>query len=86
MFRGLTILVTRPSALFNEWNKNGRGRVPCHGELQAERSTCPREQRELRRVTDIYTALATMDMPISMLARLMSSVPRVNQNLMRRLL
>ena len=33
--------------------------------LQAERSTCPAEQRELDRVADIYTVLATLDLPMA---------------------
>jgi len=34
---------------------------------QAERSTCPEERRELHRVADIYTVLATIDDPIDRL-------------------
>jgi hypothetical protein len=37
--------------------------------IQAERSTCPAEQRELHRVADIYTALATLDLPMSTFAK-----------------
>jgi hypothetical protein len=33
--------------------------------IQAERCTCPAEQRELQRVADIYEVLATIDVPIS---------------------
>jgi hypothetical protein len=35
--------------------------------LQAERTTCPEERRELDRVADIYTVLATIDLPMSAL-------------------
>ena len=35
--------------------------------VQAERSTCPEERRKLRRVADIYTVLATIDVPIELL-------------------
>jgi hypothetical protein len=38
--------------------------------LQAERSTCPEEQQELHRVADIYTVLATLDIPTAVLLRL----------------
>jgi hypothetical protein len=34
--------------------------------LQAERATSPDEQDALHRVADIYTVLATMDMPAAM--------------------
>jgi hypothetical protein len=37
---------------------------------QAERSTCPDEQRELHRVADIYTVLAAIDMPTEILENL----------------
>ena len=37
---------------------------------QAERSTCPKEQRELHRVADIYTVLATIDVPIELLEQM----------------
>jgi hypothetical protein len=37
---------------------------------QAERSTSPMEQRELHRVADIYTVLATIDVPIALLEQL----------------
>jgi hypothetical protein len=40
--------------------------------LQAERSTCPKEQMELHRVADIYTVLATIDVPTAILVRLAS--------------
>lgn len=35
--------------------------------VQADRSTSPQEQRELDRVADIYTVLATLDSPIQLL-------------------
>jgi hypothetical protein len=35
--------------------------------VQAVRSTSPQEQRELDRVADIYTVLATLDSPIQLL-------------------
>ena len=35
--------------------------------MQAEHSTSPQEQRELNRVADIYTVLATLDCPIGIL-------------------
>ena len=38
--------------------------------IQAERSTSPLEQRELHRVADIYTVLATMDLPMSTFAKI----------------
>ena len=37
--------------------------------IQAERSACPAEQRELHRVADIYTVLATLDLPMSTFAK-----------------
>lgn len=38
--------------------------------MQAERSTSPIEQSELHRVADIYTVLATIDVPIAVLEQL----------------
>jgi hypothetical protein len=38
--------------------------------VQAERSTCRKERRELHRVADIYTVLATFDVPIEILGHL----------------
>jgi hypothetical protein len=38
--------------------------------VQAERSASPTEQRELHRVADIYTVLATIDIPIALLEQL----------------
>jgi hypothetical protein len=38
--------------------------------IQAERSACPAEQRELHRVADIYTVLATLDLPRSTFAKI----------------
>lgn len=35
--------------------------------LQAERSSSPQEQCELHRVADIYTVLATIDLPLELL-------------------
>ncbi len=35
--------------------------------VQAARSASPQEQRELDRVADIYTVLATLDSPITLL-------------------
>jgi hypothetical protein len=40
--------------------------------VQADRSNCPEEQRELDRVADIYTVLATIDIPTVILQRLAS--------------
>lgn len=37
---------------------------------QAERSACPEEQQALHRVADIYTVLATIDIPTAVLERL----------------
>jgi hypothetical protein len=37
--------------------------------IQAERSTCPAEKRELHRVADIYTVLASLDLPGSTFAK-----------------
>jgi hypothetical protein len=38
--------------------------------IQAERSPCLAEQLELHRVADIYTVLATIDIPTAVLERL----------------
>ena len=38
--------------------------------LQAERSTCPEQQTELRRIADIYLVLAAMGMPAEVFTRL----------------
>jgi hypothetical protein len=38
--------------------------------VQAERSACPQERRELNRVADIYAVLATFDVPIEILGHL----------------
>jgi hypothetical protein len=35
--------------------------------VQAERAASPQERRELDRVADIYTVLATLDSPIELL-------------------
>ncbi len=40
--------------------------------LQAERSSCPEEQQALHRAADIYTVLATIDIPMATLERLTS--------------
>jgi hypothetical protein len=40
--------------------------------LHAERSNCPSEKLEFHRVADIYTVLATIDLPISFLLLLAS--------------
>lgn len=40
--------------------------------VQADRSNCPEERRELDRVADIYTVLATIDIPTVVLQRLAS--------------
>jgi hypothetical protein len=38
--------------------------------IQAEGSSCPEARLELHRVADIYTVLATLDIPITVLERL----------------
>ena len=40
--------------------------------IQADRCTCPEEQRALDRVADIYTVLATIDIPTAILQRVTS--------------
>ena len=47
--------------------------------MQAERSNCPRQKRELNRVADIYMVLAAIDVPIDRLAQLTSSEHGTNR-------